>query len=116
MATPVILAVGRIEQGVTHWRVAPPASVVTVTDADVDALIDELYGKPGLGVMDSAGLFDAVDPAQDAYELGGQAFVTGTGYNPPSGNAEHDAWIRGYNDAWAAQNSVNWWRKSERER
>lgn len=60
MAT--ILAVGRIADGDVHWRVAPITEpMVTVTDADVEALLDEVYGKPGLGVEDSAGLFDTFD-------------------------------------------------------
>lgn len=35
-----------------HHLIAP------ATDDDLEALIDEVYGKPGLGVEDSAGLFD----------------------------------------------------------
>lgn len=40
--------------------------------ADLDALIDEVYGKPGLGVQDSAGLFDepfGIDYAAELEEL-----------------------------------------------
>lgn len=111
MATPHILAVGKIVDGDVHWRVAPltPAAP-SVTDDDVDTLIDEVYGKPGLGVEDSAGLFDVMDDAPDAYSLGLADYTNGH-YRPPAGNAEHDAYIRGYNDAWAAANAVAWWRK-----
>lgn len=55
MASERILLVGSIVRGEIDWRLAPLAPV---TDADLDALIDEVYGKPGLGVEDSAGLFD----------------------------------------------------------
>lgn len=37
---------------------------VAVLDADVDALIDEVYGKPGLGVEDSGGLVDVDHDAE----------------------------------------------------
>lgn len=69
-----------------------------VGDDDVDALIDEVYGKPGLGVEDSAGL---VDYDAQAYALGCQDSATGR-YSPPACNTEHDAYVRGWNDAWAA--------------
>lgn len=57
MATATILAVGHVANGVVHFRIAPP--VVVVTDADVDALVDEVFAKPGLGIQDSAGIVDA---------------------------------------------------------
>lgn len=59
--TASILAVGKIVQGDVHWRVAPLVTEPLVSDADVDALIDEVFAKPGLGVEDSAGLFDVID-------------------------------------------------------
>lgn len=37
----------------------------------------------------------------DAYMLGRQDSAVGR-YSPPAGNAEHDSYIRGWNDAWAA--------------
>lgn len=40
---------------------APAPALANVLDADLDALIDEVYGKPGLGVEDSAGIFDDFD-------------------------------------------------------
>lgn len=61
MASTHILAVGSIHAGqAIDWHVTPPAALapVIVTDADLDALLDEVYGKPGLGVEGSAGLFD----------------------------------------------------------
>lgn len=61
-----ILAVGFVAGGSVHLRVAP--LLPPVTDADLDALIDEVYGKPGLGVEDSAGLFDVADEDTDEYE------------------------------------------------
>lgn len=73
-----------------------------VGDDDVDALIDEVFGKPGLGVEDSAGLIDfVVNAADEAYVLGSQDSAVGR-YSPPAGNVEHDAYVRGWNDAWAA--------------
>lgn len=53
-----ILAVGRVVGGIVHFDVAPLVSLVPPSDDDVDALIDGVMGKPGLGVADSAGLFD----------------------------------------------------------
>lgn len=46
--------------------ITPLAPVVIVTDADIDALIEEVYAKPGLGVEDSAGLLDMVDYDEEA--------------------------------------------------
>lgn len=40
------------------WRDAPSSALASVSDADLDALLEEVYGKPGLGVEDSAGLID----------------------------------------------------------
>lgn len=48
----------------------------------------------------------------DAYALG-QADNAAGRYCPPAGIEEHDAYIRGQNDAWAVKNSVNWWRIGE---
>lgn len=59
-----ILAVGRIVGGVVHWRIAP----LPLMDDDVDALIDEVMGKPGLGIEDSAGLFDFDGELEDQIE------------------------------------------------
>lgn len=60
-------------------------AVETVTDADVDALIDEVYGKPGLGVEDSAGLFDHADD----YAMGAlKAVIDETSLDPAFYEAE----------------------------
>lgn len=111
MAATTILAVGRIVGGDVHLHVTPPALLMPVTEADIDALLDEVYGKPGLGIEDSAGLFDVVDIEADAYALGEADYAAGRYGAPTTSNAEHDAYIRGYNDAWAAQSNVRWWRK-----
>jgi len=58
MTTAQIIAVGHVAGGEVHWRIAP---LVTVTDADIEALIDEVYAKPALGIEDSAGLLDIID-------------------------------------------------------
>jgi hypothetical protein len=109
MASQYVLAVGSVSAGQYDWRVTPPA-LIEDEAAAIDAVIDELYGKPGLGVEDSAGLFDEADPVADAYELGMSDQAAGR-YKPPTPIAEHDAYIRGQNDAWAAAKSVNWWRR-----
>lgn len=74
-----------------------------VGDDDVDALIDEVFGKPGLGVEDSAGLFDVIEisAGDEAYALGRHDSAVGR-YSPPAGHVEYDAYVRGWNDAWAA--------------
>lgn len=95
----------------THYEGG--TGVVIITPDDLDALIDEVYGKPGLGVDDSAGLFDLLDPVAEAYELGGQDYAAGR-YAPPFAHDEHVAYIKGQNDAWAAKSNVTWWRRSER--
>ena len=61
-----ILAVGRILNGEIHMRISP---LLAVDDAAVDALLDEVYGKPGLGVEDSAATFDLFDYEGEAQDL-----------------------------------------------
>lgn len=93
-----------------HHIIAP------ATDDDLDALIDEVYGKPGLGVEDSAGVYDVdpVDEVEAAYWHGTGDQAAGC-YNPPRANPEaHEAYIKGHNDAWAKANKVSWWRRGTR--
>lgn len=52
-------------------------AIETTTDAEVDALIDEVYGKPGLGVEDSAGLIDIDEHDGAWYEAELQELIDG---------------------------------------
>lgn len=106
-------AVTPLGRTINHLMTPAPAVEYELVDADVEALIEEVYGKPGLGVDDSAGLFDETDCIADAYALGQQDQAVGR-YAPPAGIAEHDAYIRGQNDAWAAANKIIWWQRGER--
>jgi len=46
-----ILAVGRIVDGVTHWRVAPPVIIVTREDVDAAAHYGFDDNLPSLGLV-----------------------------------------------------------------